>query len=75
MFFCPLKSLPVTQSNLKQWCGATPPSQMALLYLSFYLEFLFLRETIVAMRKMLIVSSSKTSNEIQFQDEIRHFNR
>ena len=24
----------MTQFNLKQWCGATPPSQMALLHLS-----------------------------------------
>ena len=30
MFFWPLKSLLVTQSNLKKWCGAIAPSQMAL---------------------------------------------
>ena len=32
IFICSFKSLLVTQFNLKQWCGATPPSQMALLY-------------------------------------------
>ena len=30
IFLCPLKSLLVTQSNLKKWCGAIAPSQMAL---------------------------------------------
>ena len=32
IFICSFKSLLVTQFNLKQWCGATPPSQMALFF-------------------------------------------
>ena len=30
IFFCPLKSFLVAQSNLNKWCGATPPSGMVL---------------------------------------------